>query len=232
MKRRLQKAIRTSLTSLARLAGIAVVAAPIAFAQQAWEPTVTKDGADRKAPPLPRLKAAQAVPATIVPVPADEKAAAAKAGPAVVVAKEIPPAARDYCTNIVDAAADARVAWQRKLLKDAGADIDKRIAMLDEKTNEYRKWLARRDDFIKKANETVVSFYGNITMKVDAAALQIAALDEETAAAILTKLDSKRASAILNNMEPTHAAKLTATIIGSGKIYPAPARHAKVEADE
>ena len=230
MKRPLQEAIRTSLTNLARLAGIAVVAAPIALAQQAWEPTVTKDGADKKAPPLPRLKAAQAVPATIVPVPADEKAAAAKAAPAVAVAKEIPPAARDYCTNIVEAAADARVAWQRKLLKDVGADIDKRIAMLEEKTNEYRKWLARRDDFIKKANETVLGIYARVNP--DAAAQQLAALDEETAAAILTKLDASRASRILSNMEPSQAAKLTATIVGSGKIYPAPSKHAKVEADE
>lgn len=229
MKRSLQTVVRGNLSGLAWLAGVAVMAAPIAFAQT-WEPTVTKGGAEKA--PAPRLKAAQASAPAKAPVPTDVKATAAKESPADAVAKEIPPAARDYCTNIVDAAADARVAWQRKLLKDAGADIEKRIAMLEEKTNEYRKWLARRDDFIKKANETVLSIYSNSVMKADAAALQIAALDEETAAAILTKLDSKRASAILYNMEPTHAARLTATIVGSGKVYPAPARHAKVEADE
>lgn len=230
MKRPLHMA--KGLSSLPWIAGAALVAMPLAMAQT-WEPTVSKDGAEKTAPVMPRLKAAQVpAPAKGLPVPADAKAPTAKSGPTEVAAKELPPAARDYCTNIVDAAADARVAWQRKLLKDAGADIEKRVALLEEKTNEYRKWLARRDDFINRANETVLSFYSNSNMKADAAALQIAALDEETAAAILTKLDSKRASAILNNMEPTHAAKLTATIVGSGKIYPAPARHAKVEADE
>ena len=234
MKRPLQMAagIRQMLLNAGWLAGVAVIAVPLAVAQQAWEPTVTKDSAEKKAPAVPRLKAAQGPAPAMMPVPADEKAAAAKSAPPAMVAMEVPPAAKDYCTNIVDAAADARVAWQRKLLKDAGADIEKRVAMLEEKTNEYRKWLARRDDFIKRANETVLGIYGNSAMKVDAAALQIAALDEETAAAILTKLDPRRASAILNNMEPSQATKLTSTIVGSGKIYPAPSKHANVEAEE
>jgi flagellar motility protein MotE (MotC chaperone) len=226
-------AILKRLSSLLWVGGVALAAIPLALAQ-AWEPTVTKSGTEKTPAMVPRLKAAQAPPpAKALPVPADEKSATAKGGQTdVAIAKEIPPGARDYCANIVDAATDARVAWQRKLLKDAGADIDKRIAVLEEKTSEFRKWLARRDDFIKKANETILGIYSNGAMKADAAALQLAALDEETAAAILTKLAPPRASAILNNMEPSQAAKLTATIVGSGKIYPAPAKHAKVEADE
>ena len=57
-------------------------------------------------------------------------------------------------------------------------------------------------------------------MRPDAAAVQLAAMDEETASAVLTKLEPRTASLILNEMEPTQAARLTATISGAGKVAP------------
>ena len=90
------------------------------------------------------------------------------------------PRADDYCANIANPAADARFAWQKKTLADMEQEIAKRIALLEEKTAEYQKWLARRDEFSKKANETVLRIYAR--MRPDAAAVQLAALDEETAA--------------------------------------------------
>jgi flagellar motility protein MotE (MotC chaperone) len=138
-------------------------------------------------------------------------------------------AAGQYCINIIDAAADARLAWQRKMLADAGEEIIKRIALLEEKTAEYQKWLARRDEFTKKANDTILRIYAR--MRPDAAASQLVALDEETAAAVLTRLEPRLASLILNDMEPGHAARLTAVISGSGKVLPPVApKDAKVEA--
>jgi flagellar motility protein MotE (MotC chaperone) len=122
-------------------------------------------------------------------------------------------AARDYCTNIADAATDARLAWQKKTLLDLEQEIAKRVALLETKTAELQRWVARRDEFSKKAREAVVTIYAR--MRPDAAAAQLVAMDEETAAAVLTKLDPRNASAILNEMDATQAARLTATIGGA-----------------
>ena len=124
--------------------------------------------------------------------------------------------AREYCLNIADAAADARFAWQKKVLADLEQEIAKRVELLEAKTAEYQRWLARRDEFSKKAQESVVTIYAR--MRPDAAAAQLVAMDEETAAAVLTRLDPRNASAILNEMEATQAARLTATISGAANV--------------
>ena len=103
----------------------------------------------------------------------------------------------------------------------AVSEIAKRIKLLEEKTAEYHKWLAPRDEFSRKANETVLRIYAR--MRPDAAAVQLAALDEETAASVLTKLEPRAASLILNEMEAAQAVRLTATISGAGKVTPAAA---------
>jgi len=166
----------------------------------------------------PSKKAAERKPAKAKAEP--KEAPAAKEAAAAAAPKEpTVPAAKDYCVSIIDAAADARVAWQKKLLADAGKEIDERIAQLEQKTAEYKAWLKRRDEFTQRATDTVLQIYKG--MRPDAAALQIALLDDETAAAVLVKLEPARSSRILNDMDPARAAKLTATIVGSGKVYPA-----------
>jgi flagellar motility protein MotE (MotC chaperone) len=124
--------------------------------------------------------------------------------------------AQQYCFNIADAAKDARYAWQKKTLADIEVELNKRIALLDERTAEYQKWLARRDEFIRNAEENVVKIYAG--MKADAAAIQLALMYEESAAAVLAKLSTRNASAILNEMEPAKAAKLTMIITGAAKL--------------
>jgi flagellar motility protein MotE (MotC chaperone) len=123
---------------------------------------------------------------------------------------------REYCVNIADAAADARLAWQKKTLADLEQEIAKRVELLEAKTAEYQRWLARRDEFSKKAQEIVVTIYSR--MRPDAAAAQLVAMDEETAAAVLTKLDPRSASAILNEMDPAQAARLAGTISGAANV--------------
>ncbi len=127
-----------------------------------------------------------------------------------------PQLAREYCLNIADAAADARLAWQKKVLADIEQEIAKRVEQLEAKTAEYQRWLARRDEFSKKAQASVVTIYAR--MRPDAAAAQLVAMDEETAAAVLVKLDPRNASAILNEMEATQAARLTATMSGAANV--------------
>ncbi len=55
-------------------------------------------------------------------------------------------------------------------------------------------------------------------MEPDAAALQLVAMDEETAAALLMKRESQNASAILNDMPPEKAARLAAGIAGATRL--------------
>jgi len=127
-------------------------------------------------------------------------------------------AAQQYCFNTADSAADARFAWQAKKIKDMEAELDKRAKQLEAKTEEYKTWMARRDEFSRKAHEKLVGFYSR--MRPDAAAVQLATLDEEMAAAVVTKLETKVASAILGEMDPERAAKIAAIISGAAKIPP------------
>ena len=123
--------------------------------------------------------------------------------------------AGQYCTNIADAAIDARIAWQRQNLAEAEKLVQQKATELEAKTAEFQRWLQRRDEFVEKAKKTVVDIYTK--MKPDAAALQLQVLDEETAAAVLVKLDPRTASAVMNEMDPTQAARLTSIISGAAR---------------
>lgn len=120
--------------------------------------------------------------------------------------------ALEYCRNISDAAADVRFALQAKALGEMEKELEERIAALEAKRAEYEEWLARREEFAKKADESVVAIYSQ--MRPDAAAQQIGIMDPLAAAAILSKLSPRTASAILNEMDPNTAAMLTGTIAG------------------
>ncbi len=125
-------------------------------------------------------------------------------------------AAQQYCFNTADSAADARFAWQAKKIQDMEAELDKKAQQLEAKTEEYKHWLERRDEFARKAHEKLVGFYTR--MRADAAALQLATLDEEMAAAVVMKLETKVASQILGEMDPERAAKIASIISGAGKV--------------
>lgn len=127
-------------------------------------------------------------------------------------------AAQQYCFNTSDSAADARFAWQARKIKEMEAELDKRAQQLEAKTEEYKQWLQRRDEFSRKAHEKLVGFYSR--MRPDAAALQLATLDEEMAAAVVTKLETKVASQIMGEMDPERAAKIATIISGAAKIPP------------
>jgi flagellar motility protein MotE (MotC chaperone) len=122
---------------------------------------------------------------------------------------------QQYCFNIADAAADARFAWQQKTLLEIEQELEKRVALLEEKTKEYKVWLARREEFVGKAQEGLMKIYAR--MRPDAAALQIAAMDEETAAALMAKLDPRTSSAIMAEMDPQVAARLSGTMAGAAR---------------
>ncbi|MGO9007093.1 MAG: hypothetical protein ACLQIQ_03840 [Beijerinckiaceae bacterium] len=123
------------------------------------------------------------------------------------------PEVHQFCTDNADSAGQARVAWEAAKLKELEDKLRQRIAELESKRAEYEEWLHKREEALKKAAENVVAIYTR--MRPEAAALQLAAMDDATAAALLVKLKPSNASAILNEMEPGRAARLTAAMVGS-----------------
>jgi flagellar motility protein MotE (MotC chaperone) len=117
-----------------------------------------------------------------------------------------------FCSNIADQALDARVAWQQKELEATESKLKLRIAELEAKRAEYEEWLKLREEFLKKAEDSVVEIYSR--MNPEAAAQQIASMADDTAAAVLAKLRVRVASAILNEMEPARGAHLADTLAG------------------
>jgi len=224
--RPLASALRRGLHAAAVCATLAV-ASSVALAQQAWEARVTGSVAPAKPAASPwaaAVAAAAPKPRQVeTAAPPDPKPAPlkAEAKPETTTVKGTP--AEQYCANIANPAADARLTWQKKMLAAMEQEIAKRVAAMEEKAAELQKWLARREEFSKKANETLLNIYTR--MKPDAAAQQMAGLDEETAAALLIKLEPRKASLILNEMDPNQAIRLAATISGAGKFTPAASKN-------
>ena len=129
-----------------------------------------------------------------------------------------------YCTNISDKAADERYAMQTRELAQLRAEIDSSIEQLDTKRKEYEVWLKRRDEFIDKAEDSLVGIISK--MRPDAAAAQMALLGDEAAAALLLKLNPRVSSVILNEMPAEKSSKLARVIVGS-RIVPAAERTAQ-----
>ncbi|MDA9479542.1 hypothetical protein XI03_34610 [Bradyrhizobium sp. CCBAU 65884] len=167
-----------------------------------------------------------AVPASEAPAAAPAVAPARPAKPGSVTAppKPAPPQAAVsadnevalFCSNVADPAVDARLAWQIKELEKAEGLLRERIAEVEAKRVEYEKWMALRDDFLKKAEASVVEIYSR--MKPEAAATQIAGMADETAAAVLAKLSPRNSSAIFNEMDTARAAHLADLLGGMRRV--------------
>jgi flagellar motility protein MotE (MotC chaperone) len=127
--------------------------------------------------------------------------AKALAPPAVALPKD------DYCANIADLAADARILLQTKTLEDLQAQIDRKIALLESKRAESEEFLKKRDEANKGMQKGLLDVFAK--MKPDVAAAQLEILDVATAAAILKQLNSRVAGAILNELTASTAAAIT-----------------------
>lgn len=115
---------------------------------------------------------------------------------------------RKFCGNIDDQAADARYALQTRQLTELKADVEERMRALEEKRREYEMWLKRRDEFVSKAQDSLVDI--------------ISKMKPEAAAALILKLNPRVSSIILNEMPPEKAAKLARVIVGSQRTSTAP----------
>lgn len=168
--------------------------------------------------PSPKLALVAAFAATLAspvsaengkPPKAPRPDAAAERAPAD---KAADPDASRYCAAVAPAIVEARIAWQTKRLTELDVEVRQRIADLEKAEAAARDWIAKRDDLMKAAEDDVVAIYAR--MDPEAAAKQIAALDDRPAAAILAKLKPAAASAILGEMDADHASRL-AGLIGS-----------------
>ncbi|MCP3464104.1 MULTISPECIES: MotE family protein [unclassified Bradyrhizobium] len=121
-----------------------------------------------------------------------------------------------FCSSVADPAVDARLAWQLKELEKAENLLRERIAEVEAKRTEYEKWMALRDEFLKKAEASVVEIYSR--MKPESAATQIASMTDETAAAVLAKLSPRSSSAIFNEMDTARAAHLADLLGGMRRV--------------
>lgn len=117
---------------------------------------------------------------------------------------------KQFCANNIETAGGARIAWQTSKLLELETQINRRIAELEARKAQFVEWLQKHDETMRKAGDGVISIY--LHMKPDAAALQLAAMDDATAAAVLAKLPPRVAGPILNEMEATRAAQLTRTM--------------------
>lgn len=131
-----------------------------------------------------------------------------------VSAQQVPPTLEDeikaFCGNIADAARDQRYLLQKKELETLQADVDERIKRLDDRSQQYREWLDKREEFMRVAEAGLVDIYKN--MRPDSAAAQLELVKPEVAAAIIMKLNARLASQILNEMDSKIAASLTGII--------------------
>ncbi len=116
-----------------------------------------------------------------------------------------------YCANVAPIAAEARIAWETRHLNELDEQIKQRIAELEKTEADTRDWVSKRDALLNSASDDVVSIYGK--MDPEAAAAQIAAMDESIAVSILHKLKVSAASSILDQMDAARAARLTSLIL-------------------
>lgn len=120
-----------------------------------------------------------------------------------------------FCSNIADAARDRRYALQTQELLALQQEVDKRMKLLDAKRAEYEAWMKRREEFLARAQDSVVKIYAG--MRPDAAAERLAEVDKVLAAGILMKLDAKKAGVILNEMNSKVAASLTSIMASAAR---------------
>jgi len=145
--------------------------------------------------------------------------------PAAVLAPEMkrpstevrpaPSLAAQYCQAVLEPAREARYAHQVAELKELGRGLDERFAKIESRIAELKEWVARRDDFVSRTNDQLVTIYSS--MRPEAASEQLTRLDEISAAAIISKLAPRAASQILNDMPSEKAARLATILMGASR---------------
>jgi flagellar motility protein MotE (MotC chaperone) len=202
VQKRLLGAQKTSLP-VSALPGDNAPAKPMARAAEDTGPLITGAAPAPDNPPA-AVRPAKSGGTTASPKPAPQAASSSE--------NEV----AQFCSNVADPAVDARLAWQLKELEKAESKLRERIAEVEAKRAEYEKWMALRDEFLKKAEASMVEIYSR--MRPEAAATHIAGMSDETAAAVLAKLSPRNSSAIFNEMDSARAAHLADLLGGMRRV--------------
>lgn len=117
-----------------------------------------------------------------------------------------------FCGALAPSASEARAAYQLRRLAELEREARDEVEKLEAKEAAAREWVTKREAMMKQATDDVVAIYAK--MAPDAAATQLAAMDDSVAAAVLAKLKPQTASAILGEMDADRAAKLSTLISG------------------
>lgn len=128
------------------------------------------------------------------------------------------PDSEAFCASIRDPAAEARFAWQAKTLQSLEAKLADTLGKLEEKKAELKRLMDQREAETKQADSRMVEIFSR--MRPEAAALQLAAMDQGVAASLLGKLAPRNASAVLNEMEAARAAQLAEAMNGTARPKP------------
>jgi flagellar motility protein MotE (MotC chaperone) len=117
---------------------------------------------------------------------------------------------QQICANVAASSETLRLERRRKELADLEAEVSKRLQALETRQEELRALVDRLDAFDRNASEALVGLYAR--MKPDAAAAQLAELDDDIAVALVLQLKTKSSSAILSEMSAARAAALAKRI--------------------
>ena len=126
---------------------------------------------------------------------------------ATIISNEDVQQARKFCQVLANGLKDQLLDAQKTRLLEIKDEIDKKMAALNFRLEEYKQVLKERDDQLKKIDDNIIAIYTK--MRPETAASQLTLLDNKDAATILSKLNPKISSTILNEMDPNKAAQLT-----------------------
>ena len=119
-----------------------------------------------------------------------------------------------YCSGAVPSVKDARTMWEVGQLSDAEKRIAEKTALLEKRLKQLEEWSAKRDEFMKRADDNTVAIFAK--MKPEAAAAQFATMDERDAASFISKLPPRAASLVLGEMEAGRAGRLARLAASNG----------------
>lgn len=122
------------------------------------------------------------------------------------------------CINVANAMAFARLEIQQKTLSELEQRVQQKTSELQSKRLQFQETVDRYDSIVRNVDQILIDIYSK--MKPELAALQLANLDDDSAAGLLLKLKPKSAGAILGEMDAFHAALLAKKIAEFSSVRP------------
>lgn len=197
----------------ARVPALDTATSPSAIAGSTAIPTPT----DNSAPSAePERATSGNAPAQVVVAGAQPIGAATPVGASAATQRDYAASAEEFCKNVSPVAAEARAAWLQRSIAELEREMAARTALLDARIAEHKEWLAKRQAFADQITGGLVQLFTR--MRPDAAALQVAAMDEVMAAALLMRLEPKASSALMSEVPAAKAARLAGILADAGEL--------------